>query len=109
MTPPTPNESRSPGDLAPVPRRTGIVTDPRCAGHCMEVEAPECPERLEVLEALLREPEWRGRLVEIEAQMADRESLERVHAPEYIRRLEATAGAPSVRLDARHLHLAALP
>ncbi len=98
MVPPASDSSRREPPL-PAPRRTGVVTDPRCAGHCMGPDEPECPARLEVLQDLLREPQWRGRLVEIEARMADRETLERVHAPSYIRRLEATAGAPSVRLD----------
>jgi acetoin utilization deacetylase AcuC-like enzyme len=65
----------------------------------MEADAPECPARLDVLQAMLREPGMRGRFVEVAAQPADRQTLEQVHAPAYIRRLEATSGQSCVHFD----------
>lgn len=81
-------------------RRTGIVIDPRCGNHCMEADAPECPERLDVLQTMLREPEMRDRFVVVPALPAERQTLAQVHAPAYIRRLEQSAAQPCVRLDA---------
>jgi acetoin utilization deacetylase AcuC-like enzyme len=80
-------------------RRTGIVTDPRYAGHCMGEDQPECPQRLAVLYAMLDEPDLRDRFQEIVPGRAAREDLLRVHSPDYIRRLEATQGEDSVYLD----------
>jgi acetoin utilization deacetylase AcuC-like enzyme len=84
---------------AAAPRRTGVVIDPRCAGHCMGHEALECPERLGVLHDMLREPDLQGLFFDIPAQAAEKEMLERVHASEYIRRLEDSARQRSVYLD----------
>jgi GNAT superfamily N-acetyltransferase len=80
-------------------RRTGIVIDPRCGNHRMEADAPECPARLDVLQAMLREPAMRNRFVEIPARPAGRQALAEVHAPAYIKRLEATAAQPCVYFD----------
>jgi acetoin utilization deacetylase AcuC-like enzyme len=80
-------------------RRTGIVIDPRCGNHCMEADAPECPARLDVLQAMLREPAMGRHFVEIPARPVGRRSLEEVHAPAYIDRLEATAAQPRVYFD----------
>jgi acetoin utilization deacetylase AcuC-like enzyme len=92
----------APGDKRkepPAERVTGIIRDPRYAGHCMGPGEPECPERLDVLYALLQEPELTGRFRDISPKMADRETLQRVHSPDYIDRLEATSGQKSVYLD----------
>jgi hypothetical protein len=80
-------------------RRTGIVIDPRCGNHRMEAGAPECPARLDVLQAMLREPAMRNRFVEIPARPAGRQALVEVHAPAYIKRLEASAAQPCVYFD----------
>jgi len=80
-------------------KRTGIVQDPRYADHCMGPDEPECPARLDVLYALLREPGLHGRFCDIAPQTVPKDVLQQVHAPDYIRRLEATAGQAAIRLD----------
>ncbi|MCB2145579.1 MAG: histone deacetylase [Deltaproteobacteria bacterium] len=97
----------------PTEKRTGIIRDPRYAGHCMGQEEPECPERLDVLNALLQEPGLSGCFLDISPRMAEKEELLRVHSPDYIRRLEATSGRGAVFLDedtrtSSHSHEAAL-
>jgi len=81
------------------PKRTGIVVDPRYAGHCMGPGVPERPERLGVLIDLLEEPGFKDAFEMITPVMIDREDLARVHSAAYIRRLEATTGKPSTFLD----------
>jgi acetoin utilization deacetylase AcuC-like enzyme len=78
---------------------TGIVKDPRYAGHCMGPGEPECPERLAVLYAMLQELEESGCFQEIAPRKADREELQRVHAPDYIGHIAATAGKEMTYLD----------
>ena len=80
-------------------RRTGIVKDPRYAGHCMGPGEPECPERLDVLYALLEEPEIGDRVSIIPPRRAEATELARVHTERHIRRLEATAGQRPTYLD----------
>ena len=80
-------------------KRTGILKDPRYVGHCMGPDEPECPERLDVLYALLQEPELDGCFQDISPRKAEKEELERVHSEAYIQRLEATSGRGSVYLD----------
>jgi len=101
MEPQPPDTASGPAGGATIAakRRTGIVTDARCAGHCMGLDEPECPERLDVLQTMLREPALQGLFFDIPARMAEKEELERVHAPEYIRRLEATGHQSCVCLD----------
>ena len=82
-----------------VKQRTGIIKDPRYAGHCMGPDEPECPERLDVLYALLQEPELAGCFQDISPRKAEKEELERVHSADYIQRLEATSGRGAVYLD----------
>ncbi len=94
-------------------RRTGIVTDPRYKGHCMGPDQPECPERLAVLEDMLTEPDLQGVVHLITPRRAEPEELLRVHAPDYIRSLAATAGKDETYLDpdtrtSPHSHEAAL-
>ena len=80
-------------------RRTGILKDPRYAGHCMGPDEPECPERLDVLNALLLEPDLSGCFKDISPRMAEKDELQRVHSADYIKRLEATSGRGPVYLD----------
>ena len=80
-------------------KRTGILKDPRYAGHCMGPDEPECPERLDVLNALLLEPDLSGCFQDISPRMAENDELQRVHSADYIKRLEATSGRGSVYLD----------
>jgi acetoin utilization deacetylase AcuC-like enzyme len=97
----------------PPEKRTGIIRDPRYAGHCMGPEEPECPERLDVLNALLQESDLSGCFEDITPRMAEKDELRHVHSPDYIRRLEATSGRGAVYLDedtrtSSHSHEAAL-
>jgi acetoin utilization deacetylase AcuC-like enzyme len=80
-------------------RRTGIVKDPRYAGHCMENGHPECPERLAAIYAMLAELESHKLFTEITPRRALQEELLLVHSASHIRRLEATEGKRSVFLD----------
>jgi acetoin utilization deacetylase AcuC-like enzyme len=73
-------------------KRTGIVRDPRYAGHCMEKNHPECPERLDVIYTMLDTFESRGLFLEITPRRAEKDELLRVHSPNHVRRLEATEG-----------------
>ena len=83
----------------PTGKRTGIVIDPRYAGHCMGPDEPECPERLDVLYALLEEPELSGCFQNISPSLIAREDLARVHSENYINRLESTSGKQATYLD----------
>jgi acetoin utilization deacetylase AcuC-like enzyme len=82
-----------------VNKRTGIIRDPRYAGHCMEKGHPECPERLEVIYAMLDEFEAQGYFTEIAPRKAEKDELLLVHSQEHIRRLEATKDKDHVCLD----------
>ncbi len=82
-----------------VTRRTGIVRDPRYADHVTGSVHPECPDRLEVLDAMLQEPDMRGYFQEIAPRSAGKEELLRIHSPKYIRRLEDTQGKAYTYLD----------
>ncbi len=83
----------------PAKPRTGIVRDPRYAGHCMGPDEPECPERLDVLYALLEEPELAGCFQNILPGMVAKEDLARVHSADYIDLLETTSGKQATFLD----------
>jgi len=80
-------------------KRTGIVEDPRYAGHCMEEDHPECPERLAVIYAMLEEPEMKESFTLITPRPAEREELLLVHSQDHIRRLINTEGKENVYLD----------
>lgn len=80
-------------------RRTGIVTDPRCSGHCMGPGEPECPERLDVLRALVAAPGLAEHLFDIAARQALTAELRQVHAERYVARIASTAGKGAVYLD----------
>ena len=91
------NEPTNSGPVAN--RRTGILKDPRYTGHCMGPDELECPERLDVLYALLQDPDLSGCFMDISPRMAEKDELQRVHSADYISRLEATSGRGSVCLD----------
>jgi len=80
-------------------RRTGILKDPRYTGHCMGPGELECPERLDVLYALLQEPVLNSCFQDISPSMVAREDLARVHSADYIDHLETTSGKPATYLD----------
>lgn len=80
-------------------RKTGIVRDPRYADHCPGSDCPECSERVMVLYAMLEEPDMQGDFLEIAPRPAEKEELQMVHSPEYIRCLEDTQGRACTFLD----------
>jgi acetoin utilization deacetylase AcuC-like enzyme len=80
-------------------RRTGIVNDPRFAGHCMGPDQPECQQRLEVLRALFDEPDLRGIYHDIVPRSASKNEILRVHSLKHFQRMQATEGKNSVYLD----------
>lgn len=79
--------------------KTGILKDARFLNHYMGAHHPESPHRLEVLSAMLDEPEMQGNFIEIPAREATREELEQIHAPAYIDYLAATRGREYSYLD----------
>jgi len=80
-------------------RRTGIVNDPRFAGHCMGPDQPECQQRLDILCTMLEEAGLRNVFQEITPRRAEKKELLRVHSTDYIQRLEETEGKETIYLD----------
>jgi acetoin utilization deacetylase AcuC-like enzyme len=79
--------------------KTGIVKDKRYMDHWMGKYHPECPERLEAIYAMLEAPDMKDAFVQVPVREADRQDLLRVHSPEYVARLESTAGVEFTYLD----------
>lgn len=79
--------------------RTGIVKDERYMDHVANTYHPESQSRLEVIYQMLREPEMKGRFIEIPPRLAIQEELELIHAPHYIQSVAATAGRSYTMLD----------
>ncbi len=79
-------------------RRLGVVTDPRFRGHDPGPHHPERPERLVVIEQLLASGAIEG-TVSLPAKAADAEALERVHRPNLIRAVAASAGREITHYD----------
>ncbi len=80
-------------------RSTGLVTDPRFRLHDPGPGHPECPERLEVLEALFAEPGYRA-LPRVAPRLATEEEISRVHAFTLIGSVAASAARERTRFDA---------
>jgi acetoin utilization deacetylase AcuC-like enzyme len=80
-------------------RRTGIVKDDKYLNHCIGEDHPECPERLQVIYAMLEDPDMAGRFKEVSARSATKEELRQVHSPQYLKDLESTEGRPFTSLD----------
>lgn len=76
---------------------TGIVRDERYMEHDMGPFHPESPQRLEAIYRALEE--LKGRYEEIPPRHATHEEVALIHAPSYIKRIEATASSPYVQLD----------
>ncbi len=73
--------------------RVGIVTHPAFLEHDMGSHHPESPERLRAILAKLESSGIMSRLTRIEPRKAGNEWITRIHAPEYVRRLEEKAPA----------------
>src|ERR671913_1483266 len=75
-----------------------LISSPRFDEHVTPPGHPERPERAEVLEAVAAAYRLRGGKV-VEPITATRDQLARVHTPQHLDRIAATAGKPSM-LDA---------
>ncbi|MGH7822600.1 MAG: histone deacetylase family protein [Candidatus Binatia bacterium] len=78
---------------------TGIVTDEAFLAHDTGAGHPERADRLRAIVRLLEEPP-RANLLDVVARDATAEELLRVHVPEHVRRVAATAGKPFDAFDA---------
>jgi len=78
---------------------TGIVKDTRYMDHWMGDYHPECPQRLEVIYAMLEEPDMKGLFIDIPARKAKKEELALIHSSEYIDLIASSDGKESVYLD----------
>ena len=76
------------------------VTHRDCLGHDMGAGHPECPARLHAIEDQLLASGVSGLLRRVDAPLATRPQLSRVHSPAYLSALEAAApGRGLVHLD----------
>jgi acetoin utilization deacetylase AcuC-like enzyme len=80
-------------------KKTGIVQDGRYLLHGAEISHPEAPQRLASIYEMLDNPDMMWKFIGIDARMAMREELERVHLPSYIDTIAATAGKTIFMLD----------
>ncbi len=71
--------------------RTAFVRHRDCALHDMGAHHPESPARLAAIDDFLLATGLSQHLVEVDAPLADRSALTRVHTPEYVDMIEATA------------------
>jgi acetoin utilization deacetylase AcuC-like enzyme len=78
---------------------TALIHDPRYLNHIPGIPHVETPERLEAIGAMLKEPDMAGKFLLPSPRPALFEELALVHHPDYIRRVEATAGKFLVSLD----------
>jgi acetoin utilization deacetylase AcuC-like enzyme len=79
--------------------RTGVVRDKKFMEHQMGPYHPECPERLEVIYAMLDGADMRGQFQEVPVRRAEIEELLLIHSPEYVEELAATEGKEYTYLD----------
>ncbi len=79
--------------------KTGIVKDGRFMNHRPGPYHPESHRRLEVIYAMLEEPEMAGLFHDIPVRRAEKEELYWVHSPEYVERVARTEGKDHVSLD----------
>jgi len=78
----------------------GIVIDPRYLQHRTVDGHPESHRRLEAVYAMLEDPELRSRLERIPCREAEDREILRVHAPEHLKRIAATAARTHTALTA---------
>ena len=79
--------------------RTGIVRDARFMNHVMGAYHPESPQRLEVIYAMLEDPDMIGKFKEIPVRPAEKDELLLVHSADYVNRIAATEGKEYTYLD----------
>ena len=78
---------------------TGLVFDERFLAHRAPYDHPEHPGRLRAIQARLEADGLVGRCRQIPAREATDEELGRVHVPEYVAAIDATARQPFLQLD----------
>lgn len=79
---------------------TGIVRDPKYLDHRTAEGHPECPERLAAVYERLPDIEATGRLVSVPVRPAQPGEILRVHSPDHLKRIAATAEAEATALTA---------
>ena len=79
--------------------KTGIVKDKRYMNHKAGSFHPESPQRLEVIYAMLEEPDMAGHFQEVPVRQAERDELLWIHSPEYVEMVAATEGKAFSSLD----------
>jgi acetoin utilization deacetylase AcuC-like enzyme len=80
-------------------KSAALILDPLCLEHFNGPGHPESPERLRAIQSMLAGFPLRDRLALLPARDAAFEELARVHAPDYIRRIEATRARELTLLD----------
>ncbi|MFC1884265.1 histone deacetylase [Thermodesulfobacteriota bacterium] len=80
--------------------KTGIVRDEKFMDHRPGPYHPESHKRLEALYDMLEENEMSEKFIEIPRTLAEKNDLELIHSPEYVRLIEDTAGREGTFLDA---------
>lgn len=79
--------------------KTGIVRDERFMNHRPGHFHPESHKRLEVIYAMLEDPDMANLFQEVPVRRAEKEELCRVHFPEYVDTVARTEGRDYVSLD----------
>ncbi|SPD74777.1 Histone deacetylase family protein [uncultured Desulfobacterium sp.] len=80
-------------------KKTGILKDIRFINHKTGPGHPESPRRLEVIYAMLEEPDMKDKFPEVPARRAAEEELSLIHTPGYIKMVAATEGREWSSLD----------
>jgi len=80
-------------------KKTGIAKDKRYMNHRLDDYHPESHRRLEVIYAMLEDPDMAGQYQEVPIRRAERQELLSIHSPEYVDRIAATEGKDHVALD----------
>jgi len=78
---------------------TGLVDDERFLAHRAPFDHPEHPGRLSAIRSRLEADGLAGRCHRIPAREATDEELERIHTPEHVAAIDATARSPFLQLD----------
>ncbi len=78
---------------------THIIMDQRYLNHQPGEYHPESPHRLERIYRMLQDADVSGRFTAVSPRAASKEELALNHAPEYIERIEKTAGKAHTSLD----------
>jgi acetoin utilization deacetylase AcuC-like enzyme len=80
-------------------KKTGILKDIRFINHETGPGHPESPKRLEVIYAMLEDPDMKDKFLEVPARRAGMEDLSLIHAPGYISMVASTEGKEWSSLD----------